>query len=619
MSDFATLVLKLQNMDFNAQLQKSSMMLKNFAGGVTKVGVALSAISVPISLFGKNAIKAASDAEEVGSKFDAVFKDVAKVAEESARSIADSFGLANSTSEELLANTGDLLSGFGFTGKEALNLSERVNKLAIDLASFSNFSGGASGASQSLTKALLGETESAKSLGIVIRQNTKEFREQVKQLMQQRNLTETQAKALLILDQAYAQSKNAIGDYARTQNSTANAMRRFNEQMKELQESIGKLLIESLKIGDLISDFGNIIKSVTQNINQLSPSMKKILAVSSLILVAIGPLTLALGGVIWSLGALLPVLPAIIANVGVLATTFKFFQGIVQQFDNRFDLVKTFKDMSAWIAETTGMIDLMNISLKDLAFWGKSIGAILEGAGMIFAETFISAGQILGQFIQDNVKLFSRYFEWLSTNWNNLWSNLANVVFAIAKDIGNVFSGLGKNIMKALTGQDTDFTRVFADLGRNLGMALKDAKITELELLNPLSNVQKGLDEYKKRVNDINEKVGNKLSNIIQEDVSSSFENAIKKGKKVLDEATGKDSSGTGIGTSGTPSSKTAQALLAGTAEAQKVAIGTTVDSNKRTADNTTEIAKNTKDQTKMMGDLVSNTAIFANSEIVDI
>ena len=35
--------------------------------------------------------------------------------------------------------------GFGFTQEEALKLSTEVNKLAVDLASFTNFSGGAEG------------------------------------------------------------------------------------------------------------------------------------------------------------------------------------------------------------------------------------------------------------------------------------------------------------------------------------------------------------------------------------------------------------------------------------------------------------------------------------------
>ena len=87
---------------------------------------------------------------------------------QTAETFKKSFGLSSQAAMGLLADTGDLLVGFGFTEKEALNLSKQVNELAVDLASFTNFSGGADGASQALTKALLGEREAIKSLGIAI-------------------------------------------------------------------------------------------------------------------------------------------------------------------------------------------------------------------------------------------------------------------------------------------------------------------------------------------------------------------------------------------------------------------------------------------------------------------
>ena len=91
-----------------------------------------------------------------------------KKAEDTAKTFRQSFGLSRKAAKQLLGDTGDLLVGFGFTEDAALDLSKKVNELAVDLASFTNFSGGAEGASLALTKALLGERESIKSLGIAI-------------------------------------------------------------------------------------------------------------------------------------------------------------------------------------------------------------------------------------------------------------------------------------------------------------------------------------------------------------------------------------------------------------------------------------------------------------------
>ena len=147
---------------------------------------ATAAITVPVLLMSKAMIDAASDATETANKFNSVFDTVEAKANKVADNFAKSFGTAGSTSRKLIGDTGDLLVGFGFTGEAALEMSRKVNELAADLTSFQNVEGGVESASSALTKALLGETESAKSLGIVIRQNTAEFRSQVKSIAKQK-------------------------------------------------------------------------------------------------------------------------------------------------------------------------------------------------------------------------------------------------------------------------------------------------------------------------------------------------------------------------------------------------------------------------------------------------
>ena len=152
------------------QASKMGDVFKKLAGPVALGAVVAGTIKMGLAFS-----KAASDAEEISSKYATIFRDMSGEAETMANDFADSFGLANSTSKELLGNTADLLTGLGFTQQGAADLSIQVNTLAADLASFSNYSGGTTGASEALTKALLGEAESAKSLGIVINQNTKRY------------------------------------------------------------------------------------------------------------------------------------------------------------------------------------------------------------------------------------------------------------------------------------------------------------------------------------------------------------------------------------------------------------------------------------------------------------
>jgi len=215
---------------------------------------------------------AARDAEEIASKYATVFDEVNAKAMQVAESLSSSFGIATSTSKELLGATGDILVGFGFSADMALDLSKQVNGLAIDLASFTNYSGGAKGASDALTKAILGETESAKALGIVLRQGTKEFKDRVDILKSEKNYTENQARALVLLEDAMKQSGKARGDFARTQHQLANQERILTESFKTLKEQIGNKLtpvflsaakgantfLESFNKGSLIGTFETI-------------------------------------------------------------------------------------------------------------------------------------------------------------------------------------------------------------------------------------------------------------------------------------------------------------------------------------------------------------------------
>ena len=248
----------------------------SFKSAIASVGIAF-ALKKAFDFAGL-AKDAARDADEIASKFGTVFESIGNKAELASKQLSKNFDLASTTAKELLGTTGDLLVGFGFTEEKALDLSKQVQELAIDVASFSNFSGGAKGASEALTKALLGETESAKSLGIVIRQNTQEFRDQVAELQRTEGMSVQQAKAQVILGQAYAQSQKAVGDYTRTSRSLANEERALQERFKESLEIIGRELVPAYGVFnsvmkgllDLIFPVKNAIKEEAKQVNILA-------------------------------------------------------------------------------------------------------------------------------------------------------------------------------------------------------------------------------------------------------------------------------------------------------------------------------------------------------------
>lgn len=233
---------------------------KQFATAIALIGTAAVAVAGKMIGF-------ASAAEEVDSKFAAVFKTTIKTARAVAVDLANSFDLADSTAKEMLSNTGDLLVGFGFTGEEALNLADKVSRLGIDLASFTNFSKGAGGATEALTKLLLGESEQAKSLGIVVRQGSDEYKNAVKAKQEDLGVTLLQAKALTALEMATEQSQSAIGDYERTQDGVANKTRKATEAFKAAKEELGRVIIET-------SNYAAVLELVAQKTRELTESGK---------------------------------------------------------------------------------------------------------------------------------------------------------------------------------------------------------------------------------------------------------------------------------------------------------------------------------------------------------
>ncbi len=227
--------------------KSAGRIMKGIAAGAVAAGAAVIALGISF-------LKAGSGAEETGTKFDQVFSSMVDSANAVADAFAESFGLASTTAKKLLGDTGDLLVGFGFTEKAALELADQTNRLAGDLASFTNIEGGTARASQALTKALVGETEQAKALGIVIRQNSDEFKDSVKQLVEVEGKTLLQAKALTSLKIAFSQTKKAQGDYARTSDGLANSMRLLSERWKGFREQVGLALNKTGIFSKILQD-----------------------------------------------------------------------------------------------------------------------------------------------------------------------------------------------------------------------------------------------------------------------------------------------------------------------------------------------------------------------------
>lgn len=189
--------------------------------------------------FGKDASMEFSKMEEGANKLKYVYTEIRASAKLAAKDLEDTFGLANQTATNMISNIGDLLTGFGFQQAKSLEMARQVAERGIDVASFKGLD--QEQVVANMTAALTGNTETLKSMGVVINQNSKEFTGMVKQIKDTTGATEQQAKAQAILNEIMRQTKNAAGDYLRPEapRTYAQVLGDLNEQIKRFKAQTG--------------------------------------------------------------------------------------------------------------------------------------------------------------------------------------------------------------------------------------------------------------------------------------------------------------------------------------------------------------------------------------------
>jgi hypothetical protein len=336
----------------NRSLADATAKMQAFGDKMSNIGATMSTrLTLPIVGIGVSMVKAASDAEETATKFAVVFRDVEQGATQAFKTLRDEYGLSTAASKELLGNTGDLLTGFGFSQQAALELSTEVNKLAVDLASFTNFSGGAKGASDALTKALLGERESVKSLGISILEEDVQKQVAINTTKGLTFATDRQAKAYATLQIAQAQSKNAIGDYERTQDGLANQTRLLQQRMNDLAVSFGEIMVPA------VNKIVERLTVMTEGLRDMNPETKSIIlgiagfvAIAGPVAFAVGKLTLAMKSLTLAMAAN-PYTAMAVALLAIGTAAYMAFDGI--------------SDVTKKIRENLGLQDMLTGSQEE--------------------------------------------------------------------------------------------------------------------------------------------------------------------------------------------------------------------------------------------------------------
>ncbi len=266
--------------------QKSTKSLKEVVDQANRVGKTLSAVvTLPLIAAGAAAVNGASDLEETISKTDVVFDELSDTVMEWSETSVQAMGLAQGTALEMAGTFGDMATGMGIARAQAAGMSMDLTQLAADMASFKNI--GIDQVRQALTGVFTGETESLKSLGIVMTQTNLQAYALAQGI--QKNVSEMSQAEQVQLRYRYvlAQTANAQGDFARTGNSYANQSRKLTQTIKQTGESFGKQLLP------LITGVTEKLQEGAQWLAELDDGTKNIILSAGTAALALGPLIMA--------------------------------------------------------------------------------------------------------------------------------------------------------------------------------------------------------------------------------------------------------------------------------------------------------------------------------------
>lgn len=218
--------------------------------------------------FGSECVKLGSDLAEVQNVVDVTFPKMQQKVNEFAKSAASSFGLSETMAKKYTGAFGAMAKSFGFTEKEAYNMSTTLTGLSGDVASFYNLS--QDEAYTKLKSVFTGETETLKDLGVVMTQSALDAYALANGYGKVTAKMSEQEKVALRYKFVQDQLTAAAGDFARTSGSWANQTRILSLQFDALKASIGQGLINALtpvirvintvlgKLADLASGFAGL-------------------------------------------------------------------------------------------------------------------------------------------------------------------------------------------------------------------------------------------------------------------------------------------------------------------------------------------------------------------------
>lgn len=428
--------------------------LSALSGTLTKVGGTMSlAVTAPLTALGGKMVSSASDLEENINKVEVAFGNSAEKVKSWAETATESFGLSKNQALEATSLFGDMATSMGLSQENASDMSTTLAGLAGDLASFKNID--VEQAMTALNGVFTGETESLKTLGVVMTEtNLEEFADSAGLVYKEMSQAEkVQLRYNYVLDK----TKNAQGDYSRTADGAANSMRTLSASMENLVAELGQNLLP------IITPIIQGITNIAKKFGEMSPFTQKLVIGIGLLVASIGPLLTSIGGIMTAvttigpmlgtigagLGAVAGPIAAVVAVIGVLVAAFKtlwennegFRESIISSWERIKEAVSSF---SEGILERINSFGFEFGSLTEAlsAAWN----AFCEILAPIFESTFDVIATVLETVFSVLLQLFDVFRNIFEGNWEAAWEGIKSIF----KTVWEGLTKVGESVLNSL-------------------------------------------------------------------------------------------------------------------------------------------------------------------------
>ncbi|EQF24686.1 putative membrane protein [Clostridioides difficile CD160] len=212
-------------------------------GGLGKMmGVALGATA--IAAFGKSCIDLGSDLNEVQNVVDVTFGSMAQDINDFAKTSITQMGMSETAAKRYTGTMGAMLKSSGLSTKQAADMSKTITQLSADMSSFYNLD--SEEAFEKIRSGISGEIEPLRQLGINMSVANLEAYAMSKGITKAYQDMSQSEQTLLRYNYLLSVTKDAQGDFVRTQGAWANQTRILSEQFNALKTTLGQALINML-------------------------------------------------------------------------------------------------------------------------------------------------------------------------------------------------------------------------------------------------------------------------------------------------------------------------------------------------------------------------------------